>query len=130
MKKEPRWLDVKFMHVMNSELVDQFGGLYGPCKDNLLHSALDRPKNLFAYGDPTLFELGAAYGFGLAKNHPFCDGNKRTAFMAMQTFLEINGFELIAPETEAVAIMIDLAASEIDEKILAAWLEKYSHLIR
>lgn len=129
MKKEPYWLDAQFLKNGNTELIELFGGLQGPCKENLLHSALDRPRNLFTYDEPSLFDLAAAYGFGLTKNHPFCDANKRTALMAMQTFLDINGWELIAPEVEVVAIMIALAAGEIDEKILAVWLEKYSHRI-
>lgn len=124
--KEPHWLSEKFLYAVNAELVGQFGGLYGTCKKDLLHSALNRPINLFHYDKPSLFDLAAAYGFGLTRNHPFSDGNKRVALIAMQTFLDINGWELIAPEAETVMIMIALAAGEIDEKILAAWLKKYS----
>lgn len=124
-KNTPLWLTAEFLHAANAELVDRFGGLYGPCKENLLHSALDRPQNLFFYeADTDLFHLAAAYGFGIAKNHPFSDGNKRSAFIAMQTFLDINGWELVAAQTEAIVIMVALASDEITEKEVAAWLKK------
>lgn len=126
--KEPIWLSAEFLLAANAQLVNQFGGLSGPCKENLLHSALDRPRNLFIYSekDVTIFELAAAYGFGLAKNHPFSDGNKRVAFMAMQTFLDINGWELEADPREVVVVMVDLAASNLEEDLLAVWLKKNS----
>jgi death-on-curing protein len=126
--KEPIWLSAEFLRAANMQLVNQFGGLPGPCKDNLLHSALDRPRNLFVYSEKgiTIFELAAAYGFGLAKNHPFSDGNKRVAFMAMQTFLDINGWELDADPREVVVVMVDLAASNLEEGLLAVWLKKNS----
>ncbi len=125
--KEPFWLSDSFLHGANAALVERFGGLLGPCKENLLHSALNRPQHLFAYGDDvTLFDLAAAYGFGLAKNHPFTDGNKRVAFVAMATFLERNGWKLVVEETEAVVVMVELAASIMTEPELAKWLKKYS----
>lgn len=128
--KEPNWLDEDFLHSANAELIDRFGGLHGPCKVELLHSALDRPRNLFVYGTPDLFDLSAAYGYGLSKNHSFLDGNKRTAFVAMAAFLTKNGWDLLAPEVEAVAMMVALAASEIDEELMASWLKKNSVKIK
>ena len=92
----------------------------GLAKTTLLHSALQIGLKICLRMETRRFLVRGCDGFGLAKDHPFCDGDKRTAFMAMQTFLEINGFELIAPETEAVAIMIILAASE--------WTKKSSRL--
>lgn len=130
-KKTPYWITADFLQTANAELINRFGGLHGPCKENLLHSALDRPQNLFSYeGDCDLFDLAAAYGFGVAKNHPFSDGNKRAAFIAMQTFLDINGWELIAPQIETVTVMIALAASDLNKKEVAAWLKKNSVKIK
>ncbi len=129
--KEPLWLTEIFFHAANAELVHEFGGLRGPCKENLLRSAIERPRNLFAYGsNPDLFDLAAAYSYGLAKNHPFSDGNKRVAFVSMNAFLLKNGWELVIPEVEAVAIMVALASSEIGEPEVAAWLKKNSVKIK
>ncbi|HEX5128596.1 MAG TPA: type II toxin-antitoxin system death-on-curing family toxin, partial [Usitatibacter sp.] len=84
------------------------------------------PRNLAAYAKPTLFDLAAAYAFGIARNHPFVDGNKRTALVASFTFLELNGVEVTAPETEAVLIFLDLAAGKVPEAALSRWLENNS----
>ncbi len=85
-------------------------------------SALARPRNLLAYGEPSLEQLAASYAFGLAKNHPFVDGNKRVALAAIDVFLQLNGHELVVGEPEAVVIMRELASGEIDEPELAAWI--------
>jgi death on curing protein len=131
MKKTYEWLQADVLRAANAALVDRFGGMQGPCKENLLLSALDRPENLLAYGNnPSIFDLAAAYGYAIVKNHPFSDGNKRVALMAMQSFLDINNWELKAPQPEAVAIMIALASSEIGEKEVAAWLKKNSVKIK
>lgn len=98
------------------------GGAAGVRDEGLLMSALARPLNLAAYGDPTLFELAAALAFGLAKNHPFVDGNKRTAFLCAYIFLGMNGEELDADEAEAAAITIDLAGGAVGEAEFALWL--------
>ncbi len=90
----------------------------------LLSSALSRPRNSFAYSDPkpSLAEIAASYAFGLAKNHPFVDGNKRIALTAAAVFLEINGHALVAPEAEAVVMFRGLAAGEVNEAELAGWI--------
>ncbi len=121
---EPLWLDKRIALAIHEELIREYGGLGGVRDEGLLESALARPQNLAAYGDPTLAEMAAAYAFGIARNHPFVDGNKRTALMAVYTFLRTNGLRLIAPEVEAVAVIRDLAAGELGEEELARWIEE------
>ena len=89
-----------------------------------LRSALARPENLIAYGEPDLFDLAAAYARGIVQNHPFVDGNKRTAFVVAVAFLDLNGHELTAPEAETAVVFIRLAAGEFSEAELAAWLKR------
>ncbi len=91
----------------------------------LLESALYRPVNLAAYGEPTVFELAASYAFGLARNHPFIDGNKRTAFAVSAVFLQLNGQRLAASPADATATFIALAAGTLGEAELVAWFAKY-----
>ncbi|NEP89313.1 MAG: type II toxin-antitoxin system death-on-curing family toxin [Okeania sp. SIO2C2] len=88
----------------------------------LLAASLARPRHLFTYGQPNLFELAAAYGYSLAKNHPFIDGNKRTAFMVMYTFLGLNNYLLEVPEPEVVKMMEKLASGEENQESLGKWL--------
>lgn len=107
---------------MQLELLAEHGGLAGLRDEGLLESALARPRNLLAYGSPSLSELAAAYGFGLARNHPFLDGNKRIALATMGVFLDVNGYELTAPQVEAVTVIMRLAAGELKESQLAAWI--------
>ena len=92
----------------------------------LLESALARPLNLAAYGKPTAFELAAAYAFGIAKNHPFVDGNKRVAFVASVTFLELNGWQFVATEEDAAIAFLGLAGGKATEQDLSGWLEARS----
>jgi len=101
----------------------QHGGMAGVRSSELLESALARPQNLAAYGSPTLADLAASYAFGLAKNHPFIDGNKRVAFASAGAFLAMNGYTLTVPQAEAAAKILALAAGEIDEADLAAWID-------
>src|SRR5688500_8117089 len=110
---------------MHLELIAEHGGSPGVRDAGLLESALARPRNIAAYGNPTLYDLAAAYAFGLTCNHAFIDGNKRIAFVAMVVFLEINGYELSAPQVEAYEAMLALAAGEMTEAQLAVWLEKF-----
>ena len=94
---------------------------------NLFLASLDRPKNLFAYGtSPTLFDLAAAYGYGIAKNHPFIDGNKRTGLILMAVFLELNGYSLDAPEMEVVLMMERLTTELENQESIAIWLQAQS----
>ena len=119
---EPLWLDKRIALAMHETLIRDYGGLSGVRDEGLLESALARPQNQAAYGDPSLAGLAAAYAFGIARNHPSVDGNKRTALMAAYTFLRMNGFRLTAPEVEAATIIRDIAAGEIGEEELAAWI--------
>ena len=98
------------------------GGSPGIRDIGLLESALDRPRNKWAYESADLAQLAAAYGYGIARNHPFIDGNKRTSLLAIYTFLGVNGIDFIVPEAEAAAMMIALAAGEISEESLARWI--------
>lgn len=117
------WLDRRVVDAFHDAQISEFGGLAGTRDGGALESALARPLNLAAYGTPTVFELAASYAFGIARNHPFVDGNKRTALVASFTFLELNGHEVIAPEADAVLTFVDLAAGKLPESGLAQWLE-------
>ena len=126
--KRWHWLEADDLVAMHGELVAEFGGPPGLCDRALLESAAARPKHLATYERPTAFELAAAYAFGLARNHPFIDGNKRVALVAAFTFLELNGWEVQAEEAAAVLVFLDLAAGNLDEKQLAVWLERNSRV--
>ncbi len=119
---EPVWLDQRSVLALHADLLREYGGLGGVRDEGLLESALARPQNQAAYGDSSLAEMAAAYAFGIARNHPFVDGNKRTALAAADVFLQLNGHEIVVEEVEAVAIIRDLAAGEIGEGELAAWI--------
>ena len=116
------------MEAFHAIQIVEFGGLAGMRDAGALESALARPLNLSAYGKPTVFELAASYAFGIARNHPFVDGNKRTALVASFTFLELNGYEVNSPEAETVLTFLDLASGKLPEKDLARWLE--THCVR
>ena len=123
---EPNWVDRQVLIAIQSELLNRFGGLAGIRDEGLLDSAINKPKNLIAYGQPTVFELAASYATGLVKNHPFLDGNKRIGFMAAYVFLGANGWSLEATEEEAVLETLALAAGERAEADYAAWLARNS----
>ena len=123
---EPNWVDRQVLIAIQNELLNRFGGLAGIRDEGLLDSAINKPKNLFAYGQPTVFELAASYAMGLVKNHPFLDGNKRIGFMAAYVFLGANGWSLEATEEEAVLETLALAAGERAEADYAAWLARNS----
>ena len=111
---------------MHDEQLAEHGGGAGVRDEGLLLSALARPQNLTCYGDPNVFSLAAAYAFGIVRNHPFVDGNKRTGFLAAYVFLGLNGWELIVSESEVVAAVLALACGEMEEAGFAAWLESQS----
>lgn len=119
---EPEWLEPKNVLGIHSEQLALFGGPDGIRDHGLLESALARPQNKYAYGETDLCALAAAYGFGIARNHPFVDGNKRTAFASMIVFLGLNDIDFDVPSAEATAIMLALAAGEVDESGLARWI--------
>jgi death-on-curing protein len=120
------WLQHSVVLAVHDEQLSAHGGGAGLRDEGLLESALARPKNLAAYGKPDAADLAAAYGFGLAKNHPFVDGNKRTAFVAVELFLALNGFELEADDAECVVTMLAVAAGELGETGFADWIRRNS----
>jgi death on curing protein len=121
--RPPKWLRKDTILAVHRKTLHEQGGLPGVRDEGLLESALARPLNIYEYNDnPGLFDLAAAYGFGIASNHPFMDGNKRVAFYASVGFLRINGIYLIATEADAAVTFLNLAAGEIDEETLAKWL--------
>jgi death-on-curing protein len=119
-----RWIDRRLLVLLHDESLAQHGGASGLRDEGMLESALARPLNLAAYGDPDVAELAAAYAFGLAKNHPFVDGNKRAAFLSVGLFLGLNGWRLTATQAEATIAMFGLAAGDLDEATFAAWLRE------
>ena len=119
---EPEWLDVNIMLDVHAEQLALFGGPDGVRDLGLLESALARPINKFAYGETDLPSLAAAYAFGVAKNHPFVDGNKRAAFAAIMVFLGLNGIDFAPPPEEATVMILSVAAGEVDEESLARWI--------
>lgn len=125
--QEPIWLDRRLVEAFHQDQIRQHGGLFGLRDEALLESALARPRQRFHYEPGAdLFELAAALGHGLASNHPFLDGNKRVAFLAVYVFLGLNGLTIEAEETEVVAVMKDLAAGRLPEADLARWLRMVS----
>jgi death-on-curing protein len=119
---EPEWLDTDIVLDIHAEQLAVFGGGDGMRDLGLLESALARPLNKFAYGETDLAALAAAYAFGIARNHPFVDGNKRAAFGSMIVVLGLNGIDLDVPPEDATAIILEVAAGEIDEDGLTRWL--------
>lgn len=132
---EPLWLNSQEVCAIQGEILVESGGASGILNEGALESTLNKPKNQFYYGENvTLYTLAAGYGYGLAKNHCFVDGNKRIALIAVYTFLAINGIELTASEVDAAEFFLNLAASlasqEEDMQKLADWLEKNSEPIQ
>ena len=119
---EPEWLDVNIMLDIHAEQLALFGGADGVRDLGLLESALARPVNKHAYGETDMAALAAAYGFGIAKNHPFVDGNKRAAFASIVVFLGLNGIDFMVPPENATAMILSLAAGEVSEQSLARWI--------
>ncbi|HSN23354.1 MAG TPA: type II toxin-antitoxin system death-on-curing family toxin [Methylomicrobium sp.] len=122
-----RWVMPQIVAAVHEMALSEHGGLRGVRDKGLLESALARPKNLHEYKKKaSLFQLAAAYAFGIAKNHPFVDGNKRVAFVVTVVFLELNGWTLIADEAECVVIFENLASGDLTEKELSAWIKSKS----
>jgi death on curing protein len=119
---EPIWLTRQIIVAIHDEQLAIHGGASGLRDEGMLESALDRPRNKWAYENAELPELAAAYAFAIARNHPFVDGNKRTSLLALYTFLGLNSIDFIVPEAEAAAIMLALAAGEVSEESLTRWI--------
>ena len=122
-RQEPRWVSRLVVDAIQTDMLLTHGGMPGLRDENALESALARPRQRFSYepdADPAA--LAAAYGYGLARNHPYSDGNKRVAFVVMAVFLGLNGFDFVASETDVVTTIVALAAGELDEKTLENWI--------
>jgi death-on-curing protein len=117
-----KWVNRQVLLLLHDESLAEHGGAPGLRDDGLLDSALGRPLNLALYGEPDLASLAASYGFGLAKNHAFVDGNKRAAFLAVGLFLAVNAYRLHATQAEATLTVLAMAAGEMDEEAFAQWI--------
>jgi death-on-curing protein len=124
--KTPVWLPLQAVAAMHAELVDEHGGLVGPVRIAELEAALARPRHQYSYSDPSpsLERLAAAYGYALARNHCFADGNKRIALAVIDVFLQMNGRELTADEVDAANTIRSVAAGKVTEEQLAAWISE------
>ena len=122
----PIWIKEAVVIAIHRRQLAEHGGSDGIRDKGLLKSALSRPKNQLAYGNPTIFDLAAAYGYGIANNHPFIDGNKRTSYIVMRTFLKLNGYDIQASAIEKYQIWMSLANNQINEAELANWIEEKS----
>jgi len=120
-----RWIDKHALLLLHGESLAEHGGSTGMRDPGLLDSALARAPNLAAYGEPDVAALAATYGFGIARNHPFIDGNKRAAFLSVGLFLALNGFRLSATQADATVVMVSLAAGDLEEAEFAGWLRAH-----
>lgn len=120
-----RWVNRRALLLLHAESLAEHGGGEGLRDEGLLESALARPENLAAYGQSDVADLAASYGLGLAKNHPFMDGNKRAALLAVGLFLYLNGYRLRATQAEATLTMLAVASSEVSEDEFAAWIRHH-----
>jgi death-on-curing protein len=126
MSRQWRWVDKTALVLLHDEGLAEHGGASGMRDEGLFESALARPENLAAYENPDFASLAAAYGTGLAKNHPFVDGNKRVAFIAVGLFLALNGYRLSASQVDATQTMLAVAAGELSEVDFADWIRHNS----
>ncbi len=121
-----RWVDRRVLLLLHDEGLVEHGGAPGLRDEGLLDSALARPLNLTAYGNPDLADLAAAYGVGLAKNHAFVDGNKRVAFLAVGLFLALNGYRLRVTQADATLTVLDVASGDMDETAFSQWIRAHT----
>ena len=119
------WIASEVLYAVHAEQLAEHGGLAGLRDVNALESAIARAEQLAHYGSPDVADLAAAYGFGIARNHPFSDGNKRTAFVAVELFLALNGHDLLASDADCVITMLKLAAGDIEEAVFAQWIREH-----
>lgn len=126
--KEPEWLEERTILAFHSEQIAEHGGKDGLRDIGMLRSALARPQNVFAYvaTEPTLARLAAEYAFGIARNHPFADGNKRTAYLAARAFLLLNGADLNATKEDKYRVIYSLAEGTLSLENLIDWFEKHT----
>ena len=121
------WIERSVIYALHDQLLAEHGGPPGIRDEDLVESALARPQHQAAYGEPDACALAAAYADAIVRNHPFADGNKRTAFMAAYVFLARNGYQLNASEQEASHAMLALAAGDLDETAFAEWLRRHTN---
>lgn len=119
-----RWLRLDVVLAAYEVQITEHGGIPGLRDRSLLESALAPPQHRAAYGEPDLAELAAAYAYGIARNHPFVDGNKRVAFVALELFLALHDHRLAADDEACLRMMLDLAAGELEEEALAGWIRE------
>ena len=123
--KQPRWVSYTVVIAVHETQLSEHGGAIGVRDQGVLESALARPRQIYAYADkPSLPQLAAAYAVGIVKNHPFVDGNKRTAWVVCATFMELNGRRVTAEQADVVETMLAVAAGEISHEELADWLDQ------
>lgn len=123
MRSEPRWVNKKALILLHAECLAEYGGPEGIRDEALLESALARPENQLSYSATAdLPSLAAELGFGIARNHPFVDGNKRVAFLSVGLFLALNGYRLLADKAEATSVILALAAGQLSEERFADWI--------
>jgi len=125
MSADWKWVTIDVAMAVHAEQLAEHGGAEGVRDARLLASAMARPKNIAAYGNPDAASIATAYAYGIARNHPFVDGNKRTAAVVSETFLVLNGYRLTASDAELVIAFLDLAAGDLSEAELTAWFREY-----
>lgn len=123
---EPVWIELEVVLAIHDGQLAEHGGQAGVRDRGLLESAMARPQNQFAYGEHSIARLAASYAFGISRNHPFLDGNKRTSLVVAELFLELNGSDLTATDAECVTTFLRLAAGELTEEELADWIAAHS----
>ena len=123
----PQWIDLSVVLAIHEQQIAEHGGALGIRDLGMIESALGRPQNLLLYNGPDIFDLAAAYGYGLAQNHGFIDGNKRTAYVVTRLFLILNGYDISASAVEKVITFETVGKGEIDQAALAFWLRSHSH---
>ncbi len=129
--KEPRWINARALLLLHAESLAEHGGLTGLRDENGFHAAMARPQHVFHYeSDADLSQLAAAYGFGLVRDHPFSDGNKRAGFLAILLFLDLNGWELRVEQAEAIQTILQLAAGKVSESELPRWIREHARRVR
>ena len=121
-----RWLNAAVLTAVHDMQLAEHGGGTGIRDAGLFESALAKPRHLAAYGKPDASALAAAYGYGIARNHPYVDGNKRTAFVATELFLRLNGWQLMAEDADCVLTMLAVAAGDLSEEQFADWVRQHA----
>ena len=122
----PQWIDLSVVLAIHEQQIAEHGGLLGIRDIGIIESALGRPQNLLLYNNPDIFDLAAAYGYGLVQNHGFIDGNKRTAYVVTRLFLILNGYDIVTSAVEKVITFEKVGKGEIDQTALASWLRAHS----